>query len=97
MKNQELSKGDKRRQNIMNLLKRQGKITIQEIIEHFDCSEATARRDLDELKYAGIIRSLGGAQLEGYSEGKEVPFQDKKQHLRLEVLQRPSREHPSQL
>jgi DeoR family transcriptional regulator of aga operon len=84
MKNQELSKGDKRRQNIMNLLKRQGKITIQEIIEHFDCSEATARRDLDELKYAGIIRSLGGAQLEGYSEGKEVPFQDKRQHLRLE-------------
>jgi DeoR family transcriptional regulator of aga operon len=84
MKNLELSKGDKRRKNIMNLLKRQGKVTIQEIIEKFDCSEATARRDLDELKNTGIIRSLGGAQLEGFSESREVPFQEKRQLLWLE-------------
>jgi DeoR family transcriptional regulator of aga operon len=84
MKSAELSKGDKRRNNIMNLLKRQGKVTIQEIIEKFGCSEATARRDLDELKYTGIIRSLGGAQLEGFSESREVPFQEKKQLLWLE-------------
>jgi DeoR family transcriptional regulator of aga operon len=84
MKTVELSKGERRRKNIMDLLKRQGKITIQEIIEKFDCSEATARRDLDELKHAGIIRSLGGAQLEGFSDGREVPFQEKKRLLWLE-------------
>jgi DeoR family transcriptional regulator of aga operon len=83
MKSIQHSKGDKRRQNIMNLLKRQGKVTIQEIIEKFGCSEATARRDLDELKNTGIIRSLGGAQL-GFSESREVTFQEKRQLLWLE-------------
>jgi DeoR family transcriptional regulator of aga operon len=77
MKNQELSKGQKRRNSIMNLLKRQGKVTIQEMIEKFGVSEATARRDLDELKHSGIIRSLGGAQLEGFFDSREVPFQEK--------------------
>ncbi|QGQ97137.1 DeoR/GlpR transcriptional regulator [Paenibacillus psychroresistens] len=84
MKNVELSKGEKRRNAIMNVLKRQGKITIQEMIEKFAVSEATARRDLDELKEAGIIRSLGGAQLEGFLDSREVPFQEKKDVLWLE-------------
>jgi DeoR family transcriptional regulator of aga operon len=81
---QELSKGEKRRNGIMNVLKRQGKITIQEMIEKFAISEATARRDLDELKHIGIIRSLGGAQLEGFYDSREVPFQEKKDVLWLE-------------
>ncbi|KZE80661.1 DeoR/GlpR family DNA-binding transcription regulator [Paenibacillus elgii] len=82
-----LSKGDRRREQIMNLLKRQGKITIQEIIDKFACSEATARRDLDLLeKQGGLIRSLGGAQLDtpSPSAGREVPFNEKKELLWLE-------------
>lgn len=80
-----LSKGDKRRDSIMKLLKRQGKVTIQEIIETFHCSEATARRDLDMLeKQGGIIRSIGGAQLEGSTYPREVPFGEKQELLLLE-------------
>jgi DeoR family transcriptional regulator of aga operon len=82
---QDQSKGEKRRENILSLLKRQGKITIPEIIEKFACSEATARRDLDLLEKQGsIIRSLGGAQLESISPNKEVPFHEKRQMLWLE-------------
>ncbi|SDC18646.1 transcriptional regulator, DeoR family [Paenibacillus sp. UNCCL117] len=80
------SKGDRRREQIMNLLKRQGRVTIQEMIEKFDCSEATARRDLDVLeRQGGIIRSLGGAQLESpAASGREISFFEKKQLLWLE-------------
>ncbi|WP_159881415.1 DeoR/GlpR family DNA-binding transcription regulator [Paenibacillus puerhi] len=81
------SKGERRREQIMNLLKRQGRITIQEMIDKFDCSEATARRDLDVLeRQGGIIRSLGGAQLESpaAASGREISFFEKKQLLWLE-------------
>jgi DeoR family transcriptional regulator of aga operon len=85
MNDQGQSKGDKRRNIILSMLKLQGKITIFEIIEKFNCSEATARRDLDLLEKQGnIIRSFGGAQLESISVHKEVPFHEKKQMLWLE-------------
>lgn len=82
---QVLSKGDKRRESIMQLLKKQGRITIQEIVDTLGCSEATARRDLDVLeKQGGIIRSFGGAQLDPGLTGRELPFQEKKELLLLE-------------
>jgi DeoR family transcriptional regulator of aga operon len=77
-----LSKGEKRRQNIVNTLKRQGKISIQEIVDLFGCSEATARRDLDLLEKKGsLIRSLGGAVLDQLSLTNEQSFQEKKELL----------------
>ncbi|TVY00287.1 DeoR/GlpR family DNA-binding transcription regulator [Paenibacillus cremeus] len=81
------SKGEERRERLLQMLKRQGKITIQEITEKLNCSEATARRDLDLLeKQGGIIRSLGGAQLDNSlsSGGKELHFHEKEQLLLLE-------------
>ncbi|OPA79996.1 DeoR family transcriptional regulator [Paenibacillus selenitireducens] len=79
------SKGEQRRQLILQLLKQQGRITIQEIIDQFDCSEATARRDLDLLDKKGeIIRTIGGALFDGISTVREMPFAEKKQHLWLE-------------
>jgi DeoR family transcriptional regulator of aga operon len=82
---QELSKGEERRSRIMNVLKIQGKITIQEMIEKFQCSEATARRDLDTLvRKEGIIRTIGGAQWEGFSGLHESSFMEKKQLLWVE-------------
>ncbi|KIL41955.1 DeoR faimly transcriptional regulator [Gordoniibacillus kamchatkensis] len=80
-----LSKGELRRENIMRLLKLQGKVTIQEITEKFGCSEPTARRDLDLLeKQGGIIRSFGGAQLDASPIAFEASFTDKQQLLLLE-------------
>jgi DeoR family transcriptional regulator of aga operon len=82
---QGLSKGGKRREQILALLKRQGKITIQEIIDSVHCSEATARRDLDWLAEQGqAIRTIGGAQLEGMPAVREVSFFEKKQVLWVE-------------
>jgi DeoR family transcriptional regulator of aga operon len=85
MSEQDLSKGEERRSRIMNALKIEGRITIQEMIEKFQCSEATARRDLDALvKKEGVIRTIGGAQWEGFSGTRESSFQEKKQLLWLE-------------
>ncbi len=79
------NKGDKRRERIMTMLKRQGKITIQEIIDALHCSEATARRDLDSLARQGsLIRTIGGAQLDHLPASREIPFHEKKQLLLLE-------------
>ncbi|OXM83465.1 DeoR/GlpR family DNA-binding transcription regulator [Paenibacillus rigui] len=85
MSDQELSKGEERRNKIMNVLKTQGRITIQEMMEKFHCSEATARRDLDYLvRTEAIIRTIGGAQFEGIAGMREVSFDEKKQLLWVE-------------
>lgn len=79
------SKGEVRRGQIMLLLKQQGKISITELIEKFDCSEATIRRDLDLLDKRGeLIRTIGGALYEGISNAREIPFSEKRQRLWLE-------------
>jgi len=79
------SKGELRRQQIMQWLKQHGKITISEMMERFECSEATARRDLDVLeRRRELIRTIGGAIFEGGSAVREIPFQEKKQFLWLE-------------
>lgn len=80
-----LPKGEQRRENIMKLLKSKGRISLQEIIEGFSCSEATARRDLDELEKKGqIIRTIGGALYEGRNQLLEPSFDEKRQVLWLE-------------
>jgi DeoR family transcriptional regulator of aga operon len=85
MNPQTLSKGELRREKVLNFLKTHGRITLQEMIDGFDCSEATARRDLDLMEKSGvIIRTLGGALYEGGTYSREVPFHEKKQHLWLE-------------
>jgi DeoR family transcriptional regulator of aga operon/DeoR family fructose operon transcriptional repressor len=73
-----LSKGEQRRKVILDMLHKNGKIFVQDIVEQLQCSEATARRDLDLLeKSAGIIRTIGGAL---YEPGmvREEPFNEKK-------------------
>ncbi|MCG7408456.1 DeoR/GlpR family DNA-binding transcription regulator [Paenibacillus sp. ACRRX] len=83
--NDSMSKGELRRHQIMQELKQHGRISIAEIIEQFDCSEATARRDLDLLERNGeLIRTIGGALYEGGSAVREVTFQEKKSMLWLE-------------
>lgn len=83
--NESLSKGELRRQQILQVMKQNGRITIAEIIERFECSEATARRDLDLMERKGeLIRTIGGALLEGPGTVREVSFDEKRQLLWLE-------------
>ncbi|QAY68276.1 DeoR/GlpR family DNA-binding transcription regulator [Paenibacillus protaetiae] len=72
------SKGQRRRDGIVQLLKQQGRITIQEIVERFGCSEATARRDLEQLETAyPVIRTIGGAMYDGLNAARDIPFAEK--------------------
>ncbi|HZG57797.1 DeoR/GlpR family DNA-binding transcription regulator [Paenibacillus sp.] len=72
------SKGERRREDILTLLKRNGELSVKEIVDAFGCSEATARRDLDVLsKSREVIRTIGGAAFEGYT-GAEASFHEKK-------------------
>jgi DeoR/GlpR family transcriptional regulator of sugar metabolism len=74
----ELSKVESRRNQLMIQIKQQGRMTLQEIMERFQCSEATGRRDLDMMeKSGGIIRTIGGAVYEGGGQ-KEFPFSEKR-------------------
>jgi DeoR family transcriptional regulator of aga operon len=79
------SRSRKRREEILALLRKQGRFSIQEIVDAFGVSEATARRDADSLaQLDGVIRTIGGVQLEGYSAAREASFHEKRQVLRAE-------------
>ncbi|WP_274652215.1 DeoR/GlpR family DNA-binding transcription regulator [Paenibacillus humicola] len=72
------SKGQLRRERLLNVLKRQGRITIQEVVERFGVSEATARRDLELMEKSGpVIRTMGGAMYDGMNAVRELPFAEK--------------------
>lgn len=72
------SKGQRRREAVLQLLKQQGRVTIQEIVVRFGCSEATARRDLEQLEVNdSIIRTIGGAMYDGMRTMRELPFAEK--------------------
>ena len=72
------SKGQRRRDSIMLMLKLQGRVTIAEIVERFSCSEATARRDLEQMEGSyPIIRTIGGAVYDGMGTVRELPFSEK--------------------
>lgn len=82
MADSHLSKGEQRRQQMLHVLKQAGRMSVQEIMERFECSEATARRDLDLLeKTAGVIRTIGGAIYDGFSSVREASFMEKKEQL----------------
>ncbi|WP_213583640.1 DeoR/GlpR family DNA-binding transcription regulator [Paenibacillus sp. J2TS4] len=79
------SKGKQRRDSILNMLKQNGRLTVQEIVEAFACSEATARRDLDMLeKTEPIIRTIGGALYDGFSATREISFTERKHYAWIE-------------
>lgn len=53
--------GQERRREILDVLDRQGRVTIQELVERFGVSAVTARGDLDVLSHSGaLVRSHGG-------------------------------------
>lgn len=72
------SKGQRRREAVLQVLKQQGRITIAEMVERFGCSEATARRDLEQMEAEyPVIRTIGGAMYDGMGTLRELPFSEK--------------------
>lgn len=79
------SKGERRREAILQLLKQKGRISVPEIVAQFHCSEATARRDLDLLERTEpVIRTIGGALYDGLNPAREATFAEKTRLLWLE-------------
>ncbi|MEQ4483463.1 DeoR/GlpR family DNA-binding transcription regulator [Cohnella silvisoli] len=72
-----------RQEQVLAYLERYGNISLPEMTEKFDCSEATARRDLEELEKSGrVIRTMGGgAKYESLGIIREVPFHEKQSEL----------------
>lgn len=52
-----------RKQKILLLLERDGKVTAAELVEHFSVSPDTIRRDLGELAAAGLLQRVHGGAL----------------------------------
>lgn len=52
-----------RKQKILLLLERDGKVTASELVEHFAVSQDTIRRDLGELAAAGLLKRVHGGAL----------------------------------
>lgn len=85
MQEQTATKGEQRRQAILGMLKRHGRVSVQDIVEKLQCSEATARRDLDVLEQTdAVIRTMGGAVYDAFHTAKEASFEEKKTQSWLE-------------
>src|SRR6266487_2958849 len=53
--------GEERRREILAVLGKNGRITVEEVVRRFGVSAVTARGDLDTLSQAGaLVRSHGG-------------------------------------
>lgn len=59
---------EERRDQIANIVRKQHRITVYELCEHFSVSKVTIRKDLAWLEKQNIIlRTYGGAVLTGKS------------------------------
>jgi len=67
---------EKRREQIYELLKRDGQVEISTLSKMFDVTEMTIRRDFDSLGEAyDIVRTHGGAMLPEGEKGIELPYE----------------------
>jgi DeoR/GlpR family transcriptional regulator of sugar metabolism len=59
---------------IRNLVEEQGRVTVPELSAHLDVSEATIRRDLEELNGNGWVRRTHGGAVRAERASKEPPM-----------------------
>ncbi len=77
---------EERQNNILNLLLRQGRLSVTEIVEQFRVSEATARRDLEALAEQGKIQRVHGGALPVTVAPPEAPLLQRQQVQAFEKL-----------
>jgi DeoR/GlpR family transcriptional regulator of sugar metabolism len=71
-----------RRSEILSIVRKEGRITIDEICERFNVSEMTARRDLHELDREGLLRRVHGGGIGAFGSSYEPPYQIRSQNNR---------------
>lgn len=86
-----------RKPEIIGIARREGKVTVDGLVEHFGVTPQTIRRDLTELADIGKLERVhGGAILAsttvniGYSERREI-----KQSAKVDIARRCAKEIPS--
>jgi DeoR/GlpR family transcriptional regulator of sugar metabolism len=70
-----------RRQQIVDLVYKQGSTTVSELCALFDVSDMTIRRDLRELDRDGLLRRVHGGAVSNLGRSYEPPFQTRSMHL----------------
>lgn len=63
-----------RKQKILSLLDENGSIQVSELIDLFDVSDMTIRRDLDILERKGLLRRVHGGAVLNRGRSYEPPF-----------------------
>lgn len=66
-----------RRNEILEILRQEGKVTVKDLCERFRFSEMTIRRDLQYLDREGLLRRVHGGAISSLGRSYEPPF-----HLR---------------
>jgi DeoR/GlpR family transcriptional regulator of sugar metabolism len=67
-----------RQRQILSLLKRQGRLSVAEIVAQFSISEATARRDLESLASKGQVQRVHGGVISVEQAPPELPVLERK-------------------
>ena len=67
-----------RQRQILSLLKRQGRLSVAEIVAQFSISQATARRDLESLASKGQAQRVHGGVLSVEQAPPELPVLERK-------------------
>jgi DeoR family transcriptional regulator, aga operon transcriptional repressor len=65
---------EERQNNIANLLARQGRLSVREIVKKFKVSQATARRDLEALAEQGRLQRVHGGAIPLQQAPPELPI-----------------------
>lgn len=63
-----------RQKQIFSLLTKQGRLSVTEIVEQFEISEATARRDLESLASQGKVQRVHGGAIAVEQAPPELPI-----------------------
>ncbi|WP_296128692.1 DeoR/GlpR family DNA-binding transcription regulator [uncultured Anaerococcus sp.] len=73
---------DRRRDNILAYIKNKEEVTTQELVDEFDVSEITIRRDLNFLQSIGRIdRFYGGAKVNTEEDPQDLIVEEKKERI----------------
>ncbi len=76
-----------RQKQILSLLTRQGRLSVSEIVIHFEISEATARRDLETLASQGKAQRVHGGVIAVEQAPPELPILERENEQMDEKIQ----------
>lgn len=68
---------DERQQHILNKLKKEHTVKMQELMNEMNCSESTVRRDLSQLEEQGLLVRVHGGAKRVYTMSSEPEMKEK--------------------